>query len=313
MRTARALVAVLMGMAGSPGEGAGQDPMTWPEFRALDPAPPDHRIAWGDHPEARGELFLPAGAGPHPVVVLVHGGCWLSIADAGYVSHLARALTGAGRAVWSLEFRRIDQDGGAWPGILEDVAAGADHLRRLARDHPLDLDGVVAMGHSSGGHLALWLAARGGLPADGPGGPRLRGEDPLAVAAVVGVAAIADLDEFHGRRDRGCGADIVPRLLGGEPADVGGRLDLTSPARRLPLGVPQLLITGVLDTTVPPEHGRAWAALARAAGDPVRLLEVAGAGHFEPVAPWTAPFAALWPDVLAFLTTLRIPPGEPDA
>lgn len=280
---------------------AGQDPISWSAFRTVPAVEPDARLAWGESEDAFGELYLPDTPGPHPAVVLVHGGCWQSIAGVGYMSHLARALTSEGWAVWSIEFRRIDQPGGSWPGILEDVARATDHLRTVAADHPVDPTRVVAMGHSSGGHLALWLASRGSLPDDPAEGPRLRGDAPVAVAGVVGLAAIADLADYHGRRGGGCGSDVVERLLGRPPSDWNDRLALTSPATRLPLGVPQLLVTGALDSTVPADHGRDWVERARASGDDVRIVVPPDAGHFEVVAPWTSPFAGVRSEIVDFL------------
>ena len=126
-----------------------------------------HRIAYGPGPQQFGELRLPDGAGPHPVVIVVHGGCWLAEYDLGYMSSLAAALTADGVATWSIEYRRVGDDGGGWPGTFDDVGAAADHLREIAAEHELDLERVVAVGHSAGGHLALWLAARHGLSVDG--------------------------------------------------------------------------------------------------------------------------------------------------
>lgn len=309
MTRAGVLLVAALAVTGDP--VAGQEPYSWPEFRSLERVEPDGRIAWGEGPDAFGELYLPAGDGPHPVVVLIHGGCWRSIGDVAYVSRLGRALAEAGWAVWSPEFRRIDQEGGAWPGILEDLAAGADHLRALAPTHALDLERVAAVGHSSGGHLALWLAGRPRLPPDVPGGPRLRGDDPLRIAGVVGLAAIADLVDFHERGGGGCGPRSVEALLDAPLAGASTRLAVTSPTALLPLGVPQLLVTGALDETVPADHGAAWVDAARAAGDHARLLTPAGAGHFEVVAPWTGPYGSVWPEIRAFLETLRNTPGAP--
>jgi acetyl esterase/lipase len=282
-------------------------PLSWSEFRTLAPVEPELRLRWGEEPEQVGELHLPAGEGPHPVVVLLHGGCWLSIADTGYMSHLARHLVVGGWAVWAPEYRRVDMPGGAWPGILTDAAAGTDHLRRLARSHPLDLDRVVLVGHSSGGHLALWLAGRTGMATKGGEG-RLRGRDPLPVRGVVGLAAIAGVADYHAIEGGGCGPEAVPTLLGGAPSTVPDRLRLAEPGGRLPPDLPVLLATGELDTVVPLVHGKAFARTAPAA---VRVVPVPGAGHFEVVAPWTPGFLGLWNEMEPFLRQVtRLSPDE---
>ena len=122
--------------------------------------PADARIPYGDDPLQFGDLRLPPGGGPHPVAVFVHGGCWLSEYDIAHSSAVTAALAQSGIATWSLEYRRVGDEGGAWPGTLQDVARGADHLRSIAARYRLDLDRVIAAGHSAGGQLALWLAAR---------------------------------------------------------------------------------------------------------------------------------------------------------
>ncbi len=295
--------------AGAAGVEA-QGPLAWGEFREIERVPADVTLPWAEHDEGHGDLYLPAGAGPHPVAVVVHGGCWLSIADAGYMSHFARFLADEGWAAWVPEFRRIDQEGAAWPTILEDVAAAADHLHVIGSEYRLDLERVSAFGHSSGGHLALWLAGREGLPPDDRTRAALRGPRPLRIRAVVGLAAVADLEDFDQREDRGCGSDIVERLLGGVGDDVADRMWLTSPSARLPIGVPQMMVTGALDATVPVAHGDDWVRRASQAGDPATMYAVEGAGHFEPVAPWTPAFQRMWPDIESFLDTLRLRPGQ---
>lgn len=238
--------------------------------------PPDARLDYAEHPSGFGHLRLPPGDGPFPVAVLIHGGCWLADYDLGYLSGLAAAITAEGYATWSIEYRRIGESGGGWPGTFEDVAAAADHVRVLARSYPLDLDRVVAAGHSAGGHLALWLAARHVLPTDDP----LRGADPLALAGVVSLAGIPDLEAFNA--PDGCGA-AVPGLLGGEPTEHPERLDRVSPIRLLPLGLPQILISGGQDSIVPADHARNYA---EAGGsDPITHVVVESAGHFELVIP----------------------------
>jgi acetyl esterase/lipase len=277
-------------------------PLSWEQFRTVVPAEPDARVRWGTHPEQTGELYLPEGAGPHPVAVLVHGGCWLSIADTRYTSHLARTLADAGWAVWAPEFRRVDMPGGEWPGILVDVGAGADHLREVATEYRLDVGRVVLVGHSSGGHLALWLAGRRNLEASDTG-VGLRGSDPLAVRGVVGLAAIAGVADYHARNGGGCGPDAVAALLGGDPAVHRERLRIAEPGPRLPRDLPVLLATGELDSVVPLVHGEAFAAQV---GRHVRVVRVPAAGHFEVVAPWTAGFAALWRELEPFLDEVAL-------
>ena len=185
--------------------------MTGQDLLALPQPPADRTIAYGSAPQQVAELRLPKGPGPHPVVVLVHGGCWQAPWGFDHVRSLAAALTAEGYATWSLEYRRLGDPGGGWPGTFEDVAHGADHLREVAREHPLDLDRVVAVGHSAGGQLALWLAARPRLPEGSP----LRAAKPLRLRGVVSLAGITDLRA--GAASGVCG-DAIPQLLGGPAA-----------------------------------------------------------------------------------------------
>lgn len=258
--------------------------------QALDAPRPhaDARIPYGDNPLQFGDLRLPPGSGPHPVALVIHGGCWLAEYDLGYMAAGADALRSAGIATWSVEYRRIGDEGGGWPGTFVDVAAATDHLRRLADRYELDLDRVVAVGHSAGGHLALWLAGRHGLADGDP----LRGDDPLPLAGVVALAGIADLADYAS--PTGCGA-AVETLLGGSPEEVPDRYRRASPAEMLPLGTPQTLVSGVRDPIVPPAHLETYAERARMAGDSVDLVRIAGAGHFELVTPGTE----AWPLVAA--------------
>lgn len=258
--------------------------MTTAEAMSMPRPAPDRRIAYGPAPQQFGELRLPDGPGPHPVAIVLHGGCWLSEYDLGYISGLAAALANAGVATWSLEYRRVGDDGGGWPGTFLDVGLGADHLRSLAADFGLDLGRVVTVGHSAGGHLALWLAARPGLAP----GDELRGADPLPVAGVVALAGIADLAAYAA--PDGCGAAVAP-LLGGPPDQVPDRVRRASPIELVPLGVPQHLVVGALDPIVPPVHVRRYAEAAAAAGDAVEVVVVPAAGHFEPTVPDHEAFA----------------------
>lgn len=285
-------------------ETSPEAPLSWGEMqeeltRRGFAGPVAEPLAYGPHPLQYGELRLPEGDGPFPLALVVHGGCWLSIAELDYMRPLADALNRAGWATWSLEFRRIDQDGGAWPGILEDVAAGADFARTLAERHPLDLDRVVSIGHSSGGHLALWLAGRDALPTDDLAGPHLQRVEPLPLAGAIGLAAIADLEDFT--QYTRCGETIVPDLLGTDLASADARMAVTDPATMPPTAVPQLLVMGALDAIVPPAHAKAYRVKAEQEGRNVSVVTIEGAGHFELVAPWTAPWEEAWGHLARFL------------
>ena len=273
--------------------------LTTAEALALPQPAADHRIHYGAAPLQLGELRLPEGDGPFPVAIVLHGGCWLADYDLGYVSALAAALAAEGVATWSLEYRRVGDDGGGWPGTFLDVAAGTDHLRALAGRFPLDLDRVVAVGHSAGGHLALWLAARQRFPADSP----LTAGEPLPLLGVVGLAPIADLVAYAS--DDGCGA-AVPGLLGGPPGELPDRVGLVSPVELLPLGTPQRLLVGDADLIVPPAHVQAYAEAARTAGDDVVVTVLPAAGHFEP----TVPTGPAWPQVLEAVRALLESPDR---
>lgn len=260
------------------------------------PPPADRTARYGSAAAQEGDLRLPTGPGPHPVAVVLHGGCWRSLADRGYMAALAAVLARAGWASWNLDYRTVDDPGGGYPGTFRDVGEGIDHLRRLGDDHGLDLERVVTVGHSAGGHLALWAAARAGIPAGTPVGANR----PLPVRGVVALAGIADLEDFDARRGRGCG-HAVRTLLGAAPADVPDRCARVSPGRLLPLGVPQLLMVGEDDPVVPPDHLRHHLRAARAAGDEADLVVVPGAAHFEVVAPWWVGWDAVEGRITEFL------------
>ncbi|HSG09787.1 MAG TPA: alpha/beta hydrolase [Longimicrobiales bacterium] len=299
----RRLTAALAGLWAWAGLAQAQEPpryITAGEAIAWAPRPYDARVSYGADPLQYGELRLPAGQGPFPVAVVVHGGCWLSIADNDYMDPVAERLTQAGWATWNLEFRRIDEPGGAWPGIFRDVAGGTDFLRSLAGDYPLDLDHVVTVGHSSGGHLALWLSARGRIAADA----ELYDEDPLPIHGVVSLAGIADLAHYHEMRVPACG-DTPSRLLGGVAPTDSPRTAQASPAALLPTDVPQILITGDDDYAVPPAHGEAYAALAVRRGQEAVHHVIPNSSHFEIVAPESKPWQDAWVFVEPFLNRIR--------
>jgi acetyl esterase/lipase len=214
------------------------------------------------------ELHLPAGAGPHPVVVLLHGGAWQHRYGKLVMRALARDLRRRGCAVWNIEYRRVG-GGGGWPATFEDVGAAIEHLRVL--DAPLDLEHVGVVGHSSGGHLALWAASRDRLRADAPGRPAT-GEAPLALRAAVALAGVCDLAGAH-RAWRG---GPVEQLMGGSPEQLPDRYAAADPMALLPPSARVLLVHGLADQAVGIKFSRRYEAAARAAGADVELIEVEG-------------------------------------
>jgi acetyl esterase/lipase len=239
------------------------------------PAPPaDFRVPYGPGEFHFGDLRLPSGAGPHPVVIVIHGGFWRAQFDLLYMGHVAASLTRAGVATWNIEFRRIGQPGGGYPGTLDDVAGGAAHLRKMASNHKLDLSRVVAIGHSAGGHLALWLAAsKKGLPLHG----------------AVSLAGVADLRRAYELK---LSNTVVADLMGGSPEQYPERYKDASPIERLPAGVPVRLIHGEKDDIVPIEIAERYEKAAKAAGDDARLARL-NSDHFDVVDPRSA----IWPSV----------------
>ncbi len=258
--------------------------LTYQDINRLPVSPPDHRIAYGTDPLQFGELRLPRGNGPHPVAIIIHGGCWFSEYDIKHIGNFAAAITRAGVATWTLEYRRIGNPGGGWPGTFADVAQGADHLRVLARSYPLDLRQVVAVGHSAGGQLALWLAARHRLLTTSP----LHSSEPLPLRGVISLAGITDMRRFRPRCN-----DAVGRLLGGSPEEVATRYQQTSPFELLPLTVPQRLIHGAQDRIVPLASGTEYEEEARKRGDDARLTILDNVGHFELIAPQSSAWLAV--------------------
>lgn len=247
------------------------------------------RHAYGRGPSQYGELHLPGGDGPHPVVVVIHGGFWKSLYGRKLMRPVCEDLCRRGWAAWNIEYRRLGlRSDGGWPNTFEDVAAAVDALAEI--DAPLDLNRVVAAGHSAGGHLALWVAARPGLPDGVPGG------DPkVAVTRACAQAGVVNLRQaFHLNLSKG----VVRRFLGGTPGDCGDRYALASPADRLPIGIPLLLVHGGLDDVVPASMSEEFAEAAELQGDDVTLSVHADEdhmGHVDPANP-------MWQEAARWLT-----------
>jgi acetyl esterase/lipase len=226
-----------------------------------DPPPPaaDARLAYGREPKQFGDLRLPAGDGPFPLVVFVHGGAWEAQYNLISAGHLCVELLGAGVATWNVEYRACGDVGGPWPGAGDDVAQAVEFTGQLLERYPLDRR-VVLAGHSAGGQLVLWAAKRARLP-------------------VVALAAVSDLRESAERVGR---HGAVARFLGGMPDEVPDRYAEASPRELLPLGVRQILVHGDADSSVP--YAQSVSYVDAAAGE-AELVTLEGAGHFELIDP----------------------------
>jgi acetyl esterase/lipase len=256
------------------------------------PAPPaDHRIAYGKDESQFGELRLPKGPGGskkrHPVAIVIHGGCWLAEYGLSYMGHLSAVLAEAGVATWSIEYRRIGNPVGGWPGTFEDAARATDQLRELARTYPLDLKRVVAIGHSAGGHLALWLAARKKMPKGSPA----YSADPLPLRGVVSLAGITDLR----KTGTACDKEAV-RLMNGSD-----RYNLASPIELLPLKVTSSIVQGNADPIIPTAMATEFVDAAKKKGDVAQLVLIEKAGHFELVDPQSFAWPMVMNEVLRLL------------
>ncbi len=242
----------------------------------------DARIVYGErNPLQFADLRLPSSPPPpggYPVIVFIHGGAWLAEWSKDHTEPFAEALTAHGFAIWDLEFRRIGNRGGAYPGTFEDIADGTDYLRTVAETYPLNLDQVIASGHSSGGHLALWLGGRHRLPESSP----LYRADPLPLAGIVSIAGVNDLEvslQLGNRTD-------VLTLVGVDSLEsAAARFAETNPARLRPFGIPQVLMIGDRDSEWRLDMTKRDADHASASGDATKHVIVPGANHMDVIDP----------------------------
>lgn len=276
------------------------EPATVQDYMNQPLAKADAHIAYGTEPAQVVDLFLPKGKGPHPVVVLIHGGCYLAqYQGLPQTSGIAADLAARGYAVWNLEYRKLGEPGAGYPGTFLDVAEAVDRIRVEAPKYGLDAKRVVALGHSAGGHLALWAASRGKLPTSSP----LWRRDPLKISTVISLGGIGDL-EGQGEVFAGaCGPEPIPRIIGlAERADAYVH---TSPAELLPSGARVLMISGELDHVMPPATGRVYAERVRKAGDSAEAVAIPGATHYDVVIPTTAAWKQVADTVAREVAKLR--------
>ncbi len=275
-------------VAGHPGfaDAEVSDIMTAADLPALGNPPAHARIAYGDGPLQFVDLRLPEGSGPHPVMVLIHGGCWLSKYDITYIGKLADALAQNGIATWTVEYRRVGDTGGGWPGTFQDIAHAADHLLSVASAYSLDTTRVIASGHSAGGHLALWLAAREQFENNA----LFSSAEQIQLKGVLGLAPAPDLAMLH---KKGVCDNVIDKLMGGSPEEFPDRYAIGSVTELVPVGLPQVVLIGSYDHFWR-EVGHRYYQRALAAKDKVRLIDAPESGHFEMIDP----DSSTWPLVL---------------
>ena len=288
------------------------------------PTTPAKRISYGPDDLQFGELRLPNGPGKHPVAVIVHGGCWVNqiqswqALDSAYpqlapmaknmvslalLRPLAVALTKAGFATWNIEYRRIGDPGGGWPGTYKDLSTAVDFLSTLAPENNLDLSQVIVIGHSAGGHLAEWVAGRRNLPKTSP----LYAAAPLPITGVVDIDGPPDLEAAPpGLDSQVCGEPVINELLGGSSAEVPSHYREGSVTGQLPTGIRQEVLYATKNEFMDKREAEwselfmSYASAAKKAGDPVRVVRLENAGHFDGINPQSK----AWPTVMDSISSL---------
>ncbi len=263
----------------------------------LERTPPtfDQKIKYGPDPHQFAELRRPKGKGPFPLLFFIHGGFWQSVYDLSHAGHLCADLTRNGIMTCNVEYRRIGDSGGGWPGTFQDVSRALDSILELfSQDHNHDLNRVVVMGHSAGGHLALWLVGRHRVEKSSP----LYSEHPHRVAKAISLAGVCDLRLGWKQR---LGHGIITNLMGGSPDLYPDRYESGNPIELLPTGAQHILIHGIDDEVVPISQSDLFAARANALGDHVELHRLERVGHFELIDPESSAWSSFEGAVLSVL------------
>lgn len=272
----------------------GQDLLSWQDIMDHEVEEQHLRFQVGPDSLQFGDLWLPDKRGPHPVVILIHGGCWLGqYPGVALTNPMAEALMNAGFAVWNIEYRRIGHDGGGYPGTFLDVANAADYLRKFSETYRLNFDTIIAAGHSAGGHLATWLAARENIPSDSP----LYIENPIAINKVISLAGINDLKHYAEYGSSPCGENSVEQLVNLTERGDSAYED-TSPSNLLPFSADHTEIVASFDSPVPPFFGKRFVDQVTELGGKATLVLLPEAGHYEMIAPWSEE----WEKVLNIFT-----------
>jgi acetyl esterase/lipase len=248
------------------------------DILTLPPPPADARISYGAANQQFGDLRLPKGYGSHPVVINIHGGFWRNKYDLTHAGHLCAALTAKGLATWNLEYRRVGDEGGGWPGTFRDIVDGYRFVGQIAEKFKLDKNRILIMGHSAGGHLALCLA----------------GHEP-SIARAISLAGVIDLQRAW---DLHLSSNAVADFLGGPPQQVAEHYQEADPMR-LDLRAEQWVVQGAVDDVVPPDFSRTYYEQKKKRGENVHLVEIEKAGHFEMIDPRSEAWAKVEGTIMA--------------
>lgn len=252
------------------------------------------KIQYGEGPLQFGNLMLPSATKELPVVVIIHGGCWSNKYDYTLMDEMALDLSKRGYATWNIEYKRVEDEGGGWPGTFIDVANAFKHLTEIAEDYPINLNNIIITGHSSGGHLALMLGAQSQIKSDS----EIKVNDLPTIKGIVSLAGITDLSTFP--KTDWCGNNVL-KLVGGSEDQYPQRYKEGSPITYLRMGIPQILITGVNDKRVSVDHITPYYNRAAEVGDEIELLTIPDAGHFEVIKPGSV----AWVTIVTALDMLR--------
>lgn len=277
--------------------GAVAAPMSLDDYLALQGPAPTAQISYGPAPSQYAQLFRPPGAGPFPVVVLVHGGCW-TVAFGGITQmhNVAGALAAQGIAVWNVEYRRVDEPGGGYPGTYQDMHAALDSLQHHAGQYQLDTSRIVAMGHSAGGQLVQWIAGRAQLPKTSA----LFRDKILPVKNILSLGGLADLRHEKDLIKSSCERDMA-QLAGSASSERPDIYSDTNAADLMPNGSRTVLATGELDTISPPRVAHDYAAKAEKAGDHAEVLILPGASHYDEIAATSPAWTMILPVIKQML------------
>ena len=253
----------------------------------------DKRIEYGPEPQHFAELCFPDGPGPFPFLFVVHGGFWQSAYDLKHMGSLCAALTDKGIVTCNLEYRRVGNSGGGWPGTFRDVSLATDNIMdTISSDPAIDVARATVMGHSAGGHLAQWLASTHRVPKASP----LHSAQKYRLVRAVSLAGVCDLRAAWKQR---LGNGAVAKLMGGSPDQYPERFDAGSPIELLPSGSRQILIHGTEDDIVPFSQSEKFVERAEQLGERPTLVKLNGVGHFELIDPesdaWSTIVTAVLP------------------